>query len=72
MLLNLNWAKGLAVWNRIFKFFDNDADLKRIVELGTKSAQLTKGRKPVVYTPGTPGSILGVPKKFSLEAAEIY
>ena len=63
MLLNLNWAKGLAVWNRIFKFFDNDADLKRIVDLGTKSAQPTKGRKP----PAAPGSILGVTKNFLLK-----
>ena len=45
MLLNLNWAKGLAAWNKVFKFFDDSNDLKRVIELGTNSGQPTKGKQ---------------------------
>jgi hypothetical protein len=33
MLLNLNWKKGLTVWNKIFKFFDDDSDLKKVIQV---------------------------------------
>ena len=51
MLTNLNWEKGLKVWNKIFKFFDNDADLKKHIKQGTEqtSAEMKGKTLSIIY-----------------------
>jgi hypothetical protein len=34
LLPNLNWRKGLAAWNTVFKFFDDEADLQKVIRTG--------------------------------------